>query len=171
MVEDSLKWQKESKSDKNLFSSPKESPIRKRPQNISDGIKSLNLKPSNTEKLEALDPTAIEDIEKHARYLAACIDSMVENLSGVLQSDSALTVETLEAYRYVNTTVDTISQIQNDLLNCSMKILFKKLKFSTANKPLIFLNLSTRFWRYSHMEFCLAIFVKLCFDRNSYSHW
>ena len=52
-----------------------------------------------TPKVEALDPQSIEDIERHARYLAACVDLMVENLSGVLQNASGLTVNTLETYR------------------------------------------------------------------------
>ena len=81
LVEDSLKWQRECKADKSSFSSPKESPIRKqRLQNINEDMKSLSLNPN--QKIDALDPTAIEDVEKHARYLAACVDSMVENLSG-----------------------------------------------------------------------------------------
>ena len=101
LVEDSLKWQKESKAgDKPSFQSPKESPVRKRPHNLSVDFKCLSLKsPAVVKRMDVLDPTAIEDVEKHARYLAACVDSMVENLSGVLQSDSALTVQTLETYR------------------------------------------------------------------------
>ena len=98
LVEDSLKWQNESKaSNSSLIPSPRDSPAKKiRPQNISDDIKSLSIKQKH---LDVLDPTAIDDIEKHARYLAACVDSMVENLSSVLQSASALTVETLETHR------------------------------------------------------------------------
>lgn len=92
LVEDSIKWQQESKD----LHSPKESPLRKRPQNLPvEEIKALTL----NQKVDALDPAAIEDVEKHAKYLAACVDSMVENLSGVLQSASALTVDTLETYR------------------------------------------------------------------------
>ena len=100
LVEDSLKWQNESKAcGSSLLPSPRDSPMaakKIRPQNISDDIKRLSIKPK---KMDVLDPTAIDDIEKHARYLAACVDSMVENLSGVLQSASALTVETLETHR------------------------------------------------------------------------
>jgi len=112
LVEDSLKWQKECSSQPNV-DSPRDSPAKKRPQTLlpnpmipgsvtlQDGsIKALSLKDEKSaKKLETLDPSAIEDVERHARYLAACVDSMVENLSGVLQGASALTVGTLETYR------------------------------------------------------------------------
>merc|ERR1712217_245164 len=113
LVEDSLKWQKECTSHP-LMDSPKDSPVKKRPQTLlpttmmpgsltlQDGstINSVSLKDEkSSKKLETLDPNAIEDIERHAKYLAACVDSMVENLSGVLQGASALTVGTLETYR------------------------------------------------------------------------
>ena len=97
LVEDSLKWQKEGAGDL----SPRDSPLRKRlqafPAMLSDDLKTLSLK--NPPKTPKLDPKAVDDIERHARYLAACVDSMVENLSGVLHSASALTVNTLETYR------------------------------------------------------------------------
>lgn len=115
LVEDSLKWQKECSSQLPAQDSSKNSPAKKRPQTLlptsilpgsfnlqddSTAIKSLSLKEEkHTKKLDTLDPNAIEDIERHAKYLAACVDSMVENLSGVLQSASALTVGTLETYR------------------------------------------------------------------------
>lgn len=96
LVEDSLKWQKE--CDKDFTSSPKESPVRKRPDNLSvEQLRSLSL--DAKAHPQHLDPSVIEDVERHARYLAACVDSMVENLSGVLHSGSALTVDTLETYR------------------------------------------------------------------------
>ena len=41
----------------------------------------------------------LNDIEKEARRLATDVDSLVENLSGVLQSVSGLTVETVQTYR------------------------------------------------------------------------
>lgn len=97
LVEDSLKWQRECSKEGADFS-PKDSPVRKpRPQtlpmsSVTEDMKALSLS-------QNLDPTSIEDVERHARYLAACVDSMVENLSGVLQSASGLTVDTLETYR------------------------------------------------------------------------
>ena len=42
----------------------------------------------------------IEDVERQARRLATDVDNVVENLSCILQSISALTVETVETYRY-----------------------------------------------------------------------
>jgi hypothetical protein len=105
LVEDSLKWQNECAGDITFTATPKDSPLRRRPQNLAGvlGAEDLNkmsilsLKPKV--KVDSLDPDAIEDVERHARYLAACVDAMVENLSGVLQSASALTVDTLETYR------------------------------------------------------------------------
>ena len=42
---------------------------------------------------------SLKEIERHARYLATSVDNMIENLAGILQSISALTVESLETYR------------------------------------------------------------------------
>merc|ERR1719150_3525343 len=129
LVEDSLKWQNESKAcGSSLLPSPRDSPMaakKIRPQNISDDIKRLSIKPK---KMDVLDPTAIDDIEKHARYLAACVDSMVENLSGVLQSASALTVETLETYSDgVDTNIKLMYQLMAKVeeLNKSMAPAYK----------------------------------------------
>jgi hypothetical protein len=47
-----------------------------------------------------VDPALVEDIERQARRLATDLDSVVENLSCILQSISALTVDTVETYRY-----------------------------------------------------------------------
>lgn len=91
LVEDSLKWQRECGG--NTTASPLNSPAKKRL------INTLEVKPIVKTKVDILDPAAVEDVERHARYLAACVDNMVENLSGVLQSISALTVDTLETYR------------------------------------------------------------------------
>jgi hypothetical protein len=46
-----------------------------------------------------VDPALVEDIERQARRLATDVDSVVENLSCILQSISALTVDTVETYR------------------------------------------------------------------------
>ena len=112
LVEDSIKWhQNESKSGgqgDSLSSPTKSSPLRKRPQSLAtnalkDEMRELNINPNShppsLPKVDVLDPHSIEDIERHAKYLAACVDLMVENLSGVLQNASGLTVNTLETYR------------------------------------------------------------------------
>ncbi len=46
-----------------------------------------------------LDPDVLNDMENSARHLATSVDSMIESLSGVLHSISALTVDTVETYR------------------------------------------------------------------------
>ena len=48
-----------------------------------------------------MDPALVEDIERQARRLATDVDSVVENLACILQSISALTVDTVETYRWV----------------------------------------------------------------------
>ena len=47
----------------------------------------------------AVDPQVLNDLELEARRLATEVDSLVENLSCILQSVSALTVDTVETYR------------------------------------------------------------------------
>ncbi len=104
LVEDSLKWQRDMAEKGGSSASsrtPTDSPIRPRPHShtltSSSGDNKIGaLKPVPSKKVDILDPTAIVDIENHARYLAACLDNMTENLAGVLQSASALTVDTLE---------------------------------------------------------------------------
>ena len=93
LVEDSIKWQQNPD-----LQSPKSSPTRRRPQTLQTALRE-DLAVSTGPKINALDPNSIEDIERHARYLAACVDLMVENLSGVLNNASGLTVNTLETYR------------------------------------------------------------------------
>ena len=45
------------------------------------------------------DPVMLLTLEREARRLASDVDSVVENLACILQSISALTVETVETYR------------------------------------------------------------------------
>ncbi len=47
-----------------------------------------------------MDPALVEDLERQARRLATDVDSVVENLACILQSISALTVDTVETYRW-----------------------------------------------------------------------
>jgi hypothetical protein len=49
---------------------------------------------------QAVDPALVEDLERQARRLATDVDSVVENLACILQSISALTVDTVETYRW-----------------------------------------------------------------------
>ena len=46
-----------------------------------------------------LPPQVLAHLEREARRLATEVDSLVEGLAGLLQAVSALTVETVEAYR------------------------------------------------------------------------
>jgi hypothetical protein len=55
----------------------------------------------------------VEDIERQARRLATDLDSVVENLSCILQSISALTVDTVETYRYSGRTFPASSSDQS----------------------------------------------------------
>ena len=49
--------------------------------------------------IQTTDAALIEDVERQARRLATDVDNVVENLACILQSISALTVETVETYR------------------------------------------------------------------------
>ncbi|XP_059099039.1 uncharacterized protein LOC131893112 [Tigriopus californicus] len=93
LVQDSLQWQQDHKDQPNL--SPMESPRRRlRPlshANDEDGRR--DGRPST------IDPLLLASLENDARLLATSVDGLVENLSGILQSISALTVETIETYR------------------------------------------------------------------------
>ncbi|KAG8198726.1 hypothetical protein JTE90_023493 [Oedothorax gibbosus] len=48
--------------------------------------------------IHIIDPTVITDLEAHAKKVATCVDTMLENLSGTLQSISSLTVDCMETY-------------------------------------------------------------------------
>lgn len=89
LVQDSIQWQQEHQDQTNL--SPMESPRRRlrplNPLNPDDGRPSM------------IDPLLLASLENDARLLATSVDGLVENLSGILQSISALTVETIETYR------------------------------------------------------------------------
>ncbi|GFY67805.1 BLOC-1-related complex subunit 6 [Trichonephila inaurata madagascariensis] len=45
-----------------------------------------------------IDPNVLTDLETHAKKVASCVDTMLENLSGTLQSISSLTVDCMETY-------------------------------------------------------------------------
>ncbi|CAL1268368.1 unnamed protein product [Larinioides sclopetarius] len=45
-----------------------------------------------------IDPNILTDLESHAKKVATCVDTMLENLSGTLQSISSLTVDCMETY-------------------------------------------------------------------------
>lgn len=45
-----------------------------------------------------VDPNILTDLEIHAKKVATCVDRMLENLSGTLQSISSLTVDCMESY-------------------------------------------------------------------------
>ncbi|KAF4532798.1 hypothetical protein B566_EDAN002648 [Ephemera danica] len=50
-------------------------------------------------QLPNIDPNVLYDIEMEARRVATSVDTLTENLAGILHSVSALTVECLETYR------------------------------------------------------------------------
>ncbi|XP_054713353.1 BLOC-1-related complex subunit 6-like [Uloborus diversus] len=48
--------------------------------------------------VQVIDPNVLTDLETHAKKVATCVDTMLENLSGTLQSISSLTVDCMETY-------------------------------------------------------------------------
>lgn len=58
-----------------------------------------------------VDAGAVADLEVHAKKVATCVDTMLENLSGTLQSISSLTVDYMETYESsVCKTCDAVDQ-------------------------------------------------------------
>ncbi len=97
LVRDSLRWQNEH-AGRPLGPSP--SPCaspRRRPQQPASGSRNAQIATSSQPNL--LDPNYLIDLENDARHLATSVDSLVENLAGVLHNISALTVEAVETYR------------------------------------------------------------------------
>ena len=111
LVQDSIRWQEQHGSGlpsrSSLPSSPSKSPRRQRHQQQphqqphqqppEEDVLSRDL--LLRARLSPLDPSVLLDIENDARHLATSVDDLVENLSDVLRSVSALTVETVETYR------------------------------------------------------------------------
>jgi len=83
LVADSLMWQQTFRND-----SPSPEEVPPKPTESTPPSTSLTA-----------DPLMIEDIERQARRLATDVDNVTENLACILQSISALTVETVETYR------------------------------------------------------------------------
>ncbi|KDR14297.1 hypothetical protein L798_11888, partial [Zootermopsis nevadensis] len=50
-------------------------------------------------QLPVIDPNVLNDLEIEVRRVATSVDTLTENLAGILRSVSALTVECLEVYR------------------------------------------------------------------------
>jgi len=98
LVADSLMWQQTFRNDSP--SSPEDaadhSPVSlARPGSLGVTGHSGTLSPPSI----VLDTGVINDIEREARRLATDVDTMVESLSCMLQSMSALTVENVQTYR------------------------------------------------------------------------
>jgi hypothetical protein len=92
LVADSLMWRQTFRDDS---SSPEECPEAAHPtaRPASPGPQEASLGPG------PVDPQVLNDMELEARQLATEVDGLVENLSCILQSISALTVDTVETYR------------------------------------------------------------------------
>jgi len=92
LVADSIMWQQTFRND-----SPSPEDV------LEHTSSSSHTQPTNTTQLKRVnsivDPTLIEDVERQARRLATDVDNVVENLACVLQSISAITVDTVETYR------------------------------------------------------------------------
>jgi len=104
LVADSLMWQQTFRNDSPSPEDPQpatsvpndpDSAARPRPSSLGSDLPSSLPSPRDM----VVDPMVLNDIEKEARRLATDVDSLVENLSCVLQSVSGLTVETVQTYR------------------------------------------------------------------------
>lgn len=104
LVADSLMWQQTFRDDSPSPEEPQpttrvpndpDSAARPRPSSLGCELPSSLPSPRDL----VVDPMVLNDNEKEARRLATDVDSLVENLSGVLQSVSGLTVDTVQTYR------------------------------------------------------------------------
>jgi len=93
LVADSLLWQQNFKPD--LSPSPEEGCRLAPPHRNEVAIRHKETKPAEM----MADPVLLATLEREARRLASDVDTVVENLACILQSISALTVETVETYR------------------------------------------------------------------------
>ena len=99
LVADSLMWQQTFRNDS---PSPVDSPS---PNATTPTITSSSL-PESMASLAIAKPAPVDvwvlgDIETEARRLATEVDNLVESLACILQGVSALTVDTVETYRYI----------------------------------------------------------------------
>ncbi|KAK6642571.1 hypothetical protein RUM43_004073 [Polyplax serrata] len=113
------------------------SPVSKQDFSLSgtDGVKSPSsclyrqaLEPS----LPSLDATVLNELEADARRVATAVDSLTENLAGILRSISALTVDCLETYRdAVCSTCDAV----DSNIKSMYQLMAKCEELSKAMKP------------------------------------
>jgi len=96
LVADSLMWQETFRNDSPSPDDP--SPGMSRPSSLCVN-ETVNDQVHGQGKISVIDTGVINDIEKDARRLATDVDAMIENLSCILQSISALTVEHVQTYR------------------------------------------------------------------------
>lgn len=100
LVADSLMWQQTFRNDSPSPEEPRPGTSLQRPTSLPGPASEPASAVATKAKISAvLDPGVINHIEKEARRLATDVDALVENLSCVLQSLSALTVEHVQTYR------------------------------------------------------------------------
>ncbi len=99
LVQDSLNWQKEHGASAGGGAGPGGSSVPASPSRKGTTVSSAAARRTDARISVLLDPSVLADLEHDARHLATSVDCLVENLSGILHSISALTVETVEAYR------------------------------------------------------------------------
>lgn len=90
LVADSLMWQETFRND---------SPSPDERDTAKEGSSGVFVLQPPAALSSSVDPALVEELERQARRLATDVDSVVENLACILQSISALTVDTVETYR------------------------------------------------------------------------
>ncbi|XP_060534400.1 BLOC-1-related complex subunit 6 [Cylas formicarius] len=78
------------------------SPVSKKndtPGNSRSGTPSSLYKQILTSQMSQLDTTLINDLEVEAQRMATSVDSLIENLSGILHSISSITVDNVDVYK------------------------------------------------------------------------
>ena len=99
LVADSLMWQQTFRNDSSPSPDHDDHHAQSPLQRPSSLLVQDSVTPSSTGKQSVLNTGVLNDIERDARRLATDVDALVENLSCMLQSMSALTVEHVQTYR------------------------------------------------------------------------
>ncbi|XP_065349465.1 BLOC-1-related complex subunit 6 [Cloeon dipterum] len=114
------------------------SPVSRRETPVGPAVASWNsgtnlYKQALMPQLPSVDPNILNDLEAEARRIATSVDTLTENLAGILQSVSALTVECLETYR--DAVCKTCDSVDSNI-KAMYQLMAKTEELSKSMKPI-----------------------------------
>ncbi|XP_059489668.1 BLOC-1-related complex subunit 6 [Neocloeon triangulifer] len=84
-------------------------------------------------QMPSVDPSILNDLEAEAKRIATSVDTLTENLAGILHSVSALTVECLETYR--DAVCKTCDSVDSNI-KAMYQLMAKTEELSKSMKPI-----------------------------------